>query len=103
MELILRFSVSFLPRQGAAAHLREREMSGFGPFVIAASVVLLLAAFSFQPASAQTRTLTTLADVPALIPVPYHPHTLTAVYGASLYDGHPYYGGVYAGGARYLH
>jgi hypothetical protein len=81
----------------------ESEMSGFGPFAIAASVVLLLGAFTFQPASAQTRTLTTLADVPALIPVPYHPHTWTAVHGASFYDGYPYYGGVYVGGARYLH
>jgi len=78
-------------------------MSGFGPFAIVVSAALFLGGLSLQPASAQTRTLTTLADVPALIPVPYHPHSLTAVYGASSYDGYPYYGGVYVGGARYLH
>jgi hypothetical protein len=78
-------------------------MSGFGWFAIVASAALLLGGLSLQSASAQTRTLTSLADVPALIPAPYHPHTWTAVYGASFYDGYPYYGGVYSGGARYLH
>jgi hypothetical protein len=78
-------------------------MSGFGPFAIAISLMLLLGALGLQPASAQTRTLTSLADVPVLIPAPYHPHTRTVVYGAAFYDGYPYYGGVYAGGARHLH
>ena len=57
-----------------------------------------------QPAPAQTRLLSSLGDVPSLAPAPYHPHAITAVYSGSLYDSHPYYGGVYlGGGVHYWH
>ena len=64
------------------------------------SLALLgLGVMSLQPASAQTRTLASLADVPAYVPAPYHPHVASASYGYSAYDG------VYfaSGGARYWH
>ncbi len=67
-------------------------------------VVLGLGVVSLPPASAQTRTLASLADVPAYVPAPYHPHASTAAYGAVLYDSDPYYGGVSLGlGAHYWH
>jgi len=71
---------------------------------ILAVAVVSLAAVSAYPASAQSRTLATLADVPALVPAPYHPHSVTAVYSSALYDLYPYYGRVYQGGApHYWH
>ena len=56
------------------------------------------------PASAQTRSLASLADVPVYVPAPYHPHTATAVHSSMLYDGYPYYGGGHgATGPHYWH
>jgi hypothetical protein len=69
-----------------------------GNFAAAALALLALGTVAAQPAPAQDRTLATLADVPAVMPAPYHPHTATAVYSASLYEGSPYYGVV-----RYWH
>lgn len=70
----------------------------------AAFALLALGAMTAPPSLAQDRTLATLADVPALVPAPYHPHTATAIYSAMLYDHTPYYGGVYqGGGAHYWH
>lgn len=70
-----------------------------------AFAMLCVGIASVQPSPAQTRTLASLADVPALMPAPYHPPMSTAVYSTMLYDGHPYYGGVYqgSGGAHYWH
>jgi hypothetical protein len=69
-----------------------------------ALVLLVLGAALTQPVLAQSRTLASLADVPAFIPAPYHPQNVTAAYSAVLYDGQPYYGGAYLGvGAHYWH
>jgi hypothetical protein len=81
-----------------------RRRSRFGNFGTAALALLALGAMATQPSLAQDRTLATLADVPALMPAPYHPHAFNAVYSSLLYDGYPYYGGVYqGGGAHYWH
>ena len=81
-----------------------RKCGGIGKLGTGAFAALALGAALSQPALAQTRTLTILADVPVLVPAPYHPHVATAVYSAMLYDGYPYYGGLYrGGGARYWH
>ena len=70
----------------------------------AALALLALGAMAAQPSLAQDRTLATLADVPVLMPAPYHPQMATAVYSSSLYDGQPYYGGANRGaGAHYWH
>ena len=79
-------------------------MSRFGRFAFGVVAALSLGGFGLQPALAQTRMAATLANVPTYIPAPYHPHTMTAVYGASLYDGYPYYGSAYlATGVHYWH
>jgi hypothetical protein len=71
---------------------------------IGALAMLALSIVASQPSLAQDRTLATLADVHALVPAPYHPQMATAVYSSSLYDGQPYYGGVYqSGGAHFWH
>ncbi|HML10479.1 MAG TPA: hypothetical protein VK432_06420 [Stellaceae bacterium] len=70
----------------------------FGILGTAAFALLALGAAVAPPSLAQDRTLATLADVPAVMPAPFHPHVATAVYSASLYDGRPYHGGV-----RYWH
>ncbi|HWB48489.1 MAG TPA: hypothetical protein VG651_05225 [Stellaceae bacterium] len=54
------------------------------------------------PTLAQTRTLASLADVPAFVPAPYHPHMSSSYYSSALYDSHPYYGGVYLGGGAHF-
>ncbi|HWD59735.1 MAG TPA: hypothetical protein VG308_15720 [Stellaceae bacterium] len=69
---------------------------GFGTFAL-----LGLGLATLPPASAQSRTLAMLADVPALVPAPYHPQAATAVYSASLYDGQPF--AHESGGAHYWH
>lgn len=70
----------------------------------AALAVLALGALAAQPSLAQDRTLATLADVPALVPAPYHQQMAAAVYSSSLSDGQPYYGGAYkSGGAHHWH
>jgi hypothetical protein len=80
---------------------RSRRFARLG---IGMLVLLGLGVVSLQPASAQTRTVASLAAVPAYIPAPYHPHAISAYYGSSLYEGYPYYGGVYlGGGAHYWH
>ena len=53
----------------------------------AAFALLALGAVAASPALAQDRTLASLADVPAIMPTPYHPQMATAVYSSSLYDG----------------
>jgi hypothetical protein len=67
--------------------------AGIASFRIGALALLALGVVASQPVLAQDRTLATLADVPALMPAPYHPHSVTAVYSSSLFDGQPYYGG----------
>jgi hypothetical protein len=79
-------------------------MSRFGRVAFGVVAALSLGAFGLQPALAQTRMIASLADVQAYNPAPYHPHTMTAIYGASLYDQYPYLGSAYlAAGARYWH
>jgi hypothetical protein len=78
-----------------------REHPCVSAFVLFAFVLFGCVA-AMQPASAQTRSLASLADVPIYVPAPYHPHTATAVYGAALYDD--YYGGAHWGaGPHYWH
>ena len=79
-----------VPTRGGIATLR---ISAFA-FLAALGVV------ASQPALAQDRILATLADVPALVPAPNHPHNITAVYSSSLYDGQPYHGGAYQGSSH---
>lgn len=82
------------PTRGGIATLR------FGAFALLASLGIVAS----HPVLAQTRSLALLSDVQALMPAPYHPHSATAAYSAALYDGQPYYGGVYqGGGAHYWH
>jgi hypothetical protein len=71
---------------------------GGNRFGFGAAVALALGIALSGPALAQTRTLTVLADVPALMPAPYHPNATTALYSATLYDGSAFHGGV-----RYWH
>lgn len=59
---------------------------GGNRFGFGAVVALALGIALSGPALAQTRTLTVLADVPALMPAPYHPNATTAVYSSTLYD-----------------
>lgn len=70
--------------------------AGIAKFRIGALALLALGVVASQPVMAQDRTLATLADVPALVPAlvpaPHHPQTVTAVYSSSLYEGQPYYG-----------
>jgi len=73
-----------------------------GSLSIAAFAVLVLGAMAAQPSLAQDRTLATLADVPALVPAPYHPQMATAVYSSSLSDGQPNYGGAYQSGSAHF-
>jgi hypothetical protein len=69
-----------------------------------ARALSVLGVVSVPSALAQTRTLASLADVPAYVPAPYHSHASTAAYGAVLYDSDPYYGNVHLGfGAHYWH
>lgn len=74
----------------------------FGSLRIAAFAVLALGTVAAQPSLAQDRTLATLADVPVLVPAPYHPQMATAVYSSSLDDGQPSYGGAYQSGAPHF-
>lgn len=79
------------------------KRGGFAGIATRALAALTLGVAMSQPVMAQSRTLATLADVPALVPAPYHAHSLTSTYSAALYDT-PYYGGVYqGGGAHYWH
>lgn len=78
-----------------------RRRGGTTRLRLAALALLALGTLAARPALAQDRTLATLADVPILVPVPYHPHNVTAVYSSSLYDSQPYYGGAYQGGAAH--
>jgi hypothetical protein len=81
-----------------------RRRDRFGSLRTAALALLALGTMAAQPSLAQDRTLATLADVPVLMPAPYHPQMATAVYSSSLYDGQPYYGGANRGaGAHYWH
>jgi hypothetical protein len=74
----------------------------FGSLGLAAFAVLALGTLAAQPSLAQGRTLATLADVPALVPAPYHPQMATAVCSSSLYDGQPNYGGAYQSGSAHF-
>ena len=81
-----------------------RRRGRFGSLRTASLALLAFGPMAAQPAFAQDRTLATLADVPVLMPAPYHPQMAMAVYSSSLYDGHPYYGGANRGaGAHYWH
>lgn len=81
-----------------------RRRGRFGRLRTAALALLAFGTMAAQPLLAQDRTLATLADVPVLMPAPYHPQMATAVYSSSLYDGYPYYGGANRGvGAHYWH
>jgi hypothetical protein len=71
---------------------------GGNKFGLGAIAALALGIALSGPALAQTRTLTVLADVPALMPAPYHPNATTAVYSTTLYDGSTSNGSV-----RYWH
>ena len=55
--------------------------------LIGTSLAVGLGAATLQPAPAQARTLSVLADVPAFAPAPYHPQAATAAYSAVLYSG----------------
>jgi hypothetical protein len=83
------------------------EFSSGGSIKFCAAAVLAAVGIGLslaQPSVAQTRTIASLGDVPAYIPAPYHPHTVTSLYSAALYDSHPYYGGAYLGGGpHYWH
>lgn len=70
---------------------RRRGIGGLGTAVLA---LVAFAAVAAQPALAQTRSMAILADVPTLMPAPYHPHMAGAVYSSSLYE---------SGGAHYWH
>ncbi|HVH79842.1 MAG TPA: hypothetical protein VM782_10655 [Stellaceae bacterium] len=73
-------------------------------FGLAMIALLSLGTANWQSAPAQTRTLASLADVPAFAPAPFHPRTATAIYGSTLFDESPYSSGVYHGiGVRYWH
>ena len=71
---------------------------GGNRFGFGAVAALALGIALSWPALAQTRTLTVLADVPALMLAPYHPNATAAVYSSTLYDGSTSNGGV-----RYWH
>lgn len=81
-----------------------RKRGGIYSLGTGALALLALGAVVSQPAWAQTRTQASLADVPALVPAPYHAQAITAVYSTSLYDGYSNYGGVSQGSrAHYWH
>jgi len=63
------------------------RQSGWLRHLCVSALVLLGCLAIMQAATAQTRTLFSLADVPVYVPAPYHPHNLAAVYSSSLYDG----------------
>lgn len=65
--------------------------------VVAVLAVAGIALVHPQPGAAQTRTLATLADVPTLMPAPYHPSVSAVHVSSALYDP---YGGV---GLHYWH
>jgi len=80
---------------------RRRWAMRFGAGMVA---VLACSIAIANPASAQSRTVASLGDVPALVPAPYHAGNITAIYSAALYDGLSYNGGAnQAGGAHYWH
>lgn len=58
----------------------------FGRLGMAAIVLLGMAAVA-QSVSAQTRTLTTLSDVPIYVPAPYYPHIFASYYSIAPYGG----------------
>ena len=71
-------------------------------YAMAALAVAGIALIHAQPGVAQTRTIASLGEVPTLVPAPYHPQT--AHYSSTLYDSHPYYGGIHFGvGPHYWH
>ena len=77
--------------------MTARARSGWLKRTALSAIVLMGCAGAAPLASAQTRTLATLSDVPVYVPAPYHPHIYANHAAIMAQDSHPYYGGVYWG------
>ena len=77
--------------------------SGWVKCLSIAALVFAGCGLTMQAATAQTRTLWSLADVPVYVPAPHHPHNLAAIYGSLLYAGQPYTGASWGAGTHSWH